>query len=126
MHETIDVMQMANALARHAGHRQSIAARNIAHADTPGYRAADLSPFSLEANSELALRRTRRSHQGSAPANTFVEAIDLSANVSPNGNSVSLEREMLRSVEIRQQHDLALSVYRSTLGVLRTSLGRGR
>lgn len=126
MRETIDVIRMANALAQHAGHRQSIAARNIAHADTPGYRASDLTPFTIDVQSDLHLRRTRPSHQNLDQTNGFAEVLDLNASVSPNGNSVSLEREMLRSVEIRQQHDLALSVYRSTLGVLRTSLGRGR
>ena len=44
---------------------------------------------------------------------------------APNGNTVSLETEMVRATEVRHQHEMALSVYQSALGVLRTSLGRG-
>ena len=45
---------------------------------------------------------------------------------TPNGNSVSLEDQMIRAAEVRQSHDLALGVYRKTMDILRTSLGRQR
>jgi flagellar basal-body rod protein FlgB len=43
---------------------------------------------------------------------------------SPNGNTVSLETEMVRAVEVKQQHDMALAVYRTVSDIVRTSLGR--
>ncbi|MDG1803103.1 MAG: flagellar biosynthesis protein FlgB, partial [Paracoccaceae bacterium] len=43
---------------------------------------------------------------------------------SPNGNSVSLEQEMLRSVDAQRQHNRALAIYKHTMTVLRSSLGR--
>ena len=45
-------------------------------------------------------------------------------NEAPNGNSVSLEAEMVKSVEARQNHDMALAIYRATSDVIRASLGR--
>ena len=126
MLENIEVIRLAGDMAVHASRRQSLAARNIANADTPGYRAADLSKFSEIYSEPQALRATRRMHLGAETSRQPVEMLDQAARVDPNGNSVSLEREMLRTVEIRQQHDTALSIYRSTLGVLRTSLGRSR
>ena len=42
----------------------------------------------------------------------------------PNGNSVSLETEMLRAVDVQRQHSLALAIYRSGLSVLRTAISR--
>ena len=47
-------------------------------------------------------------------------------DASPNGNTVSLETEMIKATEVRQQHDLALATYRGGLDLLRTALGRGR
>ena len=44
--------------------------------------------------------------------------------MSPNGNNVSLEGEMLSAAGVRKDHDLALTIYRSSLGLFRTSLGR--
>ena len=43
---------------------------------------------------------------------------------SPNGNSVSLEAEMVKAVDVKQQHDMALSIYRSVSEIIRASLGR--
>ncbi len=108
--ELPDLLRLSGALARHAAARQQIAAENIANADTPGYRARDLPGFE-----EVVARLGT----GSLRAQ-----IDRSVPVSPNGNAVSLETEMLRLADIRQDHDLALGVYRSALDILRTGLGR--
>ena len=48
-----------------------------------------------------------------------------SAATSPNGNSVSLEDEMVKGADIKRQHDLALTIYKTSLGLLRSSIGRG-
>jgi flagellar basal-body rod protein FlgB len=46
------------------------------------------------------------------------------AEASPNGNSVSLEQEMLNSVEIQREHNRALAIYKHSLDVLRVTIGR--
>ena len=43
---------------------------------------------------------------------------------SPNGNTVSLETEMLNGVEVAREHSQALAIYKHALGIIRTSLGR--
>ena len=43
---------------------------------------------------------------------------------TPNGNSVSLEDQMMRAAEVRQEHDLALGVYTKTLEILRTAVAK--
>ena len=52
----------------------------------------------------------------------FITAVGAS---SPNGNTVSLEDQMSRAAETKINHDMALGVWRSALGILRASLGRG-
>ncbi len=128
MFDRIEVLRMVQQLAEHAAARQAVVARNVAHADTPGYRQRDIPEFAALYRAEAgdgAMRATRAGHVGSAPtAMRFEPRIAEGGTVAPNGNSVSLEDQILRAAEIRQQHDMALSIYRSGLGVVRASLGR--
>ncbi|MCK0141214.1 FlgB family protein [Aliiroseovarius sp. F20344] len=129
MFDKLSIFAKANDLALHAAARQSVIAQNIANADTPGYRARDIPSFAeayQPARTEQ-LRATRSNHidaslttTASADANTVYRA----GAISPNGNSVSLETEMMMAAEAKRDHDLALAVYKSTLGIVRSSLGR--
>ena len=129
MYGTLEIFQLAHGLAKNASTRQSVIAGNIANADTPGFRAKDVASFSdtYRANAQDDLRATRPGHQLDAAANALMPRItDRPGPSSPNGNTVSLETEMMKAVEIRHDHEMALSVYQTSLGILRTSLGRGR
>lgn len=126
MFEKLEIVRTAQALAAHAGARQGLVARNIANADTPGYRAQDLPDFAETLAGDGAMRATRAGHLGAGGAASADPQPQVARNAAgPDGNGVSLEAEMVRAADIRQQHDLALSVYRSASGIIRTSLGRG-
>ena len=45
MFEKLEITKMAQGFARHAGARQAEIARNMAHADTPGFKARDMPAF---------------------------------------------------------------------------------
>lgn len=126
MFDTLDVFRMAGAMARHAGSRQALVAANIANADTPGYRARDVAAFaeSYAAPAAPDLRMTRAGHQSLAGPAGGPRVIDAPGPSSPNGNTVALETEMFRSVDAKRQHDRALAVYRASLDLARSSLGR--
>jgi flagellar basal-body rod protein FlgB len=128
MFEKLELTRMAQALSAHAGQRLALIARNVANADTPGYRAVDLPDFAsaYRGADGLDLRATRPGHLfGAADGpRPVVRTSPVSAN--PNGNTVSLESEMVRSVEVRQSHEMALAIYRSTSDIIRASLGRNR
>jgi flagellar basal-body rod protein FlgB len=129
MFESIATLRMATQMAIHAAGRQAATAANVANADTPGYRAGDLRPFaeSYRGAGAFALRTTRSAHlPSSAPEPSRAVVRDAGTEPSPNGNSVSLETELVRSASAKRQHDVALAVYRSSLDLLRASLGRGR
>ena len=124
-----DVMRMAQDLARHSGARQSQIAKNIANADTPGYRARDLVSFSETYSSGQRgtdMRVSRSGHLVPGTAAPAYRSTDLGGEASPNGNTVSLEQEMVRGTQAKSNHDLALTVYKTSLDIIRTSLGRGR
>ncbi|MCA0995422.1 FlgB family protein [Alloyangia pacifica] len=137
MFQNLDVFRTAIAMARHAGARQAASAQNIANADTPGYRGVDPPDF-VESlgHAPTAMRATRSTHlsgvnfghRDTAEAGLFGagEEIALSqrqGTEDPNGNTVSLETEMLTAVDAQRAHDRALAIYRSNLTLLRASLG---
>lgn len=128
MFEKIEIMSMAQAMARHAALRQNYVSQNIANADTPGYRARDISPFSetYSGNSALDMNVSRPGHlRDGHESSTLPRAHTSTQDMSPNGNSVSLETEMVKAVEVKRQHDQALAIYKSSMNVLRASIGRG-
>lgn len=123
------LMKMAQSLARHAGARQAQVARNIANADVPGYRARDLVEFSESYQQNkpgIEARATRPRHMANGVSHARFETVDLGGEAALNGNTVSVEQEMVRGTDAKSSHDLALSVYKSSLDILRTSLGKGR
>lgn len=126
MFEKLDLTRMAQGLAATAGARLGLIAQNVANADTPGYRARDLPDFAqtYAAGNGLAMRATRSGHFGAPDKPAPPEPIFSGGSASPNGNTVSLELEMVKSVEARQSHDMALAIYRATSDVIRASLGR--
>lgn len=132
MFEKLEVVRMAQAMASHAGARQEVIARNVANADTPGYKAMDLPDFAqtYQAQDGMQMRATRPGHLGAGHLGGDTPEMDLVARAghgaaSPNGNTVSIENEMVKAVEVRQQHDMALAIYRSSTNILRASLGKG-
>jgi flagellar basal-body rod protein FlgB len=129
MFERMETMRMAVQSAVHAAGRQAVIAANVANADTPGYRAADLRSFAetFRDGGGMALRTTRLEHIAAAdPNGTRRLVLDRNAEPAPNGNTVSLETELVRSASAKRQHDVSLAIYRSSLDILRSSLGRGR
>ncbi len=124
----LELTRMAQAMAAHAGARMGIVARNAANADTPGYKAQDLPDFAAtyagrDRGMEMRSTRSGHLHSGGHPASS-PQTLDLPA--APNGNTVSVEGEMMRAAEIRQQHDMALAVYSRTSDIVKLALGRGR
>jgi flagellar basal-body rod protein FlgB len=131
MFENLDIFRMSHAMAVHAGHKQAITAQNVANADTPGYKARDVIAFAdtykaADAKSGWSVQKaTRARHLNGATADQIPDTIlDPNGVGTPNGNTVSLENEMLKSLDAKRQHDRALAIYKSSLGILRATLSR--
>ncbi len=149
MHATLEVFRTAQALAAHAAARHGAIARNIAHADTPGYRPRDVAPFDPGAalrsappdtaglprhlaravadRAAAVAGRAARAAAAAAPPPPRVPEPRLVAapgTTAPNGNAVSLEAEMMKAAEARGRHDLALAIYQSAAGLIRATVAR--
>ncbi len=125
MFQNLDVFRTAMSLARHSGHAQALSAQNIANADTPDYHAKYLEDFSTAVARESSrLRATREKHLHGQGTFDPAPQEERRAAQDPNGNTISLEREMLTAVEAQRHHKRALTIYRTNLSLLRASLGR--
>lgn len=123
----LDPMALAERRLHWLDRRQSVLAQNVANADTPGFRPRDLTPFQreLEGQRRTALARTQPGHgAGSALAAVNARVERHAAEVAPDGNAVSLDREAMRIAETDTAHQLAMAVHRSFMGMFRLTLGR--
>jgi flagellar basal-body rod protein FlgB len=126
MLESLNITRMAEALAEHSSKRLGLIAKNVAQASTPGYKALDLPDFNqvYQDNPAGSMRATRPGHITSAGTLIAANPEEISSEASLDGNSVSVEDQMVKSVMVRQDHEMALAVYSSARDILRTSLGR--
>ena len=128
MFTELNVFKIAYSMATHAGTRQALVAQNIANADTPGYKAKDIKPFAEVYASGTrggGMAATRASHMHGSTGDGMNWAVTSSKSGSdPNDNSVSIETELLKGVEVERQHKRAMAIYKSSMNILRSSLGR--
>lgn len=122
----LNILSLASALATHASARQQVISENVANADTPGYRARDIKPFGDYVDPlggpAFEAKRTRPGHMafGSAIDGFEPEQSAAFGAETPNGNSVSLEDQMMRGAEVQQEHGMAIGVYSKSLSILRS------
>ncbi len=124
MFQNLDIFRTAMAMAKHAGNQQALSSQNIANADTPGYRAREMPKFQDTLRSALTSQKATRTSHLHGQSDRSVDGSIVKSALDPNGNTVSLEEEMVKAVEAKRHHDKAIAIYRSSLSVLRTSLGR--
>lgn len=112
--------------------RQQVLARNIANADTPGYRPRDLESFGFgemvrSRAGDLDMEMTSPVHLGGQrpPGHAFSEKENRRPfETAPSGNAVVLEEQMAKVNETSVAHKLTAQLYRKHLGMIRMALGR--
>jgi flagellar basal-body rod protein FlgB len=112
--------------------RQQVLARNIANADTPGYRPRDLKSFGFaemvqSQAGHIDMERTSPAHLGGQHPSVrrFAEREERHPfETAPSGNAVVLEEQMAKVNETSVAHKLTTQLYRKHLGMIRTALGR--
>lgn len=113
--------------------RQQVLAENVANADTPGYRAKDLMPLSFEGHLKgptvdtVSASRTDAAHFAarlSSPDSGFKSDEVEGWEMTPEGNAVVLEEQMLKVAENQFDYQLASTLYQRSLGLLRLAVGR--
>lgn len=109
--------------------RQSVIAENLANADTPDYVARDVKKKDFDRLvAAPALKVSDARHIAAAPAGAgrvrTAEAPD--PDPSLNGNKVSIETQMMKMSETRMDYQLASTVYRKGIDMIRIAVRGGR
>lgn len=111
--------------------RQSVLAENVANADTPNYRPRDLKEPTFgelvgRQESQLRLAATQPNHlTGSGSETSFRAEVDKNVELSPSGNGVQLEDEMLKVSSTANDYQLATTLYKQHTAMLKAVLGKG-
>lgn len=111
--------------------RENVIAQNIANADTPGFRALEISPLSFkdQVGAKLQPTTTSAAHMVSAasgkPGDSKVNPEKKPWEITPSNNGVVLEEQMMKSANTANDYQLMLNLYRKNVSLLRTALGRG-
>lgn len=118
MINNVKLLDTMSAMARHAAQRHAIIADNVANADTPGYVAKDIQAFS-----DVYAKAAR---EGTNVRMVQADTMSLPVHdiASPNGNTVSLEQQMMLSAQNKGQHELATAVYKKTLEMFKIAVGK--
>lgn len=102
------------------GQRQSVLAQNVANANTPGYAARDIKPFSdFVADQASASEGLTLVSTGAGSSQDRA-----TTGVSLNGNSVVLDEQLEKIAETDNAHQLATNLYKKYVSMFRTVIGK--
>ena len=111
--------------------RQSVLASNVANADTPRYQPHDLKALKFEtqlsqvSKPKTVMAITHKNHINVAGrANDFDSRSGKDFEVTPSGNAVVLEDQMMKVAANQFDYQLATTVYSRSLGLLKIAIGR--
>jgi flagellar basal-body rod protein FlgB len=114
--QPVQLFDLASQQAKWLSVRQATIAGNVANANTPGYTAMDVEPFEkVLAKTTPSMISTDASHLG---GDAFGSAIgmreeELQVPVSPSGNSVVLEEEMIKAGDVRRAFELNTAIVKA-------------
>lgn len=105
--------------------REQVLAQNIANADTPGWRAHDLKPFTaLLATPPVRLAAAEGASLAPPALAGAQNVVTDQTEVAPDGNGVVLDRELMKVADTDTAQRLTLQMMQTYLGMFRTAIGR--
>lgn len=126
---------------KHLAERQRVIAQNIANSETVGFKArevtapdfADLlaaqgggAPRTRVARPQVAITSNMAALGARAPRIGSRIVVDAAVSeIKPDGNSVTLEDQLLKMGKIQADFATMTNLYRKQQGLLKTALGRG-
>ena len=143
--DDIPLFAMLKSRMGYLSERQKVIAQNVANADTPDYQPRDLKAFTFKATldqqatgqpyrggpvspgstSGVQMVATSAAHMSpSKPASQWRAPEAADSETTLDGNSVTLEDQMLKMTDARMNYDAAVSFYQKSMSLLSASLKR--
>ena len=112
--------------------RQGLLAENVANAETPGYKGRDLAQYdfasraSAMSSSSVTTSATQPMHFSVSSSESSAFGAQRMANfeITPEGNGVTLEDEMMKVTTNMMDYQAATSLYQKSIKILKTAMGR--
>ena len=108
--------------------RQQVLARNIANADTPGWRGRDLRPFAdvlADASGAAPVRSSGRHMAGLLDPARNATVASPGPTRMPDGNDVSVDDQLTRVANTETQQAMVTNLMKKYISLFRMALGRG-
>lgn len=134
--DDVPLMSMLKSRMAWLSKRQEVLAQNVAGADVPNYTPHDLKAMNFEdqLRSVTKSRNTAGSLTVTNPRHIAInsdkasgyeteEKRDVAA--ATNGNSVSLEQQMIKVADTQAQYAAAANLYAKAITMMKTAIGRG-
>jgi len=117
----------------YVGARQAVIARNIANANTPGYKPMDLKKVNfarmVDQQSAVSMATTNPGHISSSSSNSGAFASQNQRSyyeTTPTGNSVVIEEQMLKMSQNSMDYNATTSLYKKMTQLINTAIEEGR
>ncbi|MBB4301811.1 flagellar basal-body rod protein FlgB [Rhodobium orientis] len=107
--------------------RQGVLAENIANADTPDFEGKDLKKISfdralVQTQPGIGAALTHPMHIPVSPGDPRFSEKDDEFQLTPNGNGVTLEEEMMKITSNQMDYQTATTLYSRGLGILKLAV----
>lgn len=121
------LMRLLGDRMAYQGQRMAVLSENVANANTPGYKARDLAPYSFADAMDQAAKTLRVTQSGHmVPASMAgVNAQTQKAHsfeTVPTGNSVDLEQQMMNVSQTSVDYQSFLGIYHKMVSLFRTAV----
>ena len=126
--QPVHLLALAARHAEWASVRQSLITANIANANTPGFAARDIQPFSdVFESTRLEMAHTEAGHIDLASAELGAGKVgkEDSWDVSYSGNSVSLDQELVKADDVNRAFSLNAGIVRAFHRMILASVRSG-
>ena len=132
--QNIALFQALGAKMEYLDTKQKVIAQNISNADTPNYRAREISDVDfgrvlsdVTGSKKVRMASTNAGHMPAAGEVSKGKNVKQKTTyeVAPSENSVILEEQMMRANETSIDHTLMMNIMRKNIGMIRTALGQG-
>lgn len=107
--------------------KQGVLAENVANADTPGYKQLELKPFTFsdalkQANIGMTVTDPRHIVPASMAGVNAKTVESKDTEISPSGNSVDIENQMMEVSKTAVDYQTMASIYHKMTGLFKIAI----
>lgn len=131
---TIPLFGLMKTKLDYASERQSVLAENVANADTPNYRAKDVTPPDFHAmvahaggaqaqKLQMVTTNPKDISSNGAQGNFKTEERKTTYELNPDGNNVSIDEEMMKVAQNQAEYTKTINLYHKMMSLFKVALG---